>query len=90
MTTRIQALALLGLATAALLAGCGAGTAGIVAGSNDSGGGAAPTLTAFQVSNPKVSPATLRLEASGSVLVELFYARPGAVKRRCLPSPARA
>ncbi|NOT32241.1 MAG: hypothetical protein HOP15_17485, partial [Planctomycetes bacterium] len=71
MTSRIQALAILGLAAALLASGCGAGTAGIVAGSNDSGGGAAPTLTAFQVVNPKVSPANLRLEASAGVTAQL-------------------
>ncbi len=83
MTTSIPRPASLTLATAAfaglgLFAGCGAGTAGIVAGSNGSSGGATPTLTAFQVESPKVSPARLHLEASEALTAQLFFARQGS------------
>ena len=56
-----------------LISACGAGTAGIVAGAgDDGGGGSAPTITSFQAPSPKVSPTMLRLEANQSVQVELF------------------
>lgn len=61
-------------ALAALALGsCGAGTAGIVAGSNGSGGGTTPALEVFGVENPKISPCRLRLDASQAVRVGLFY-----------------
>lgn len=73
--------ALAGL-TGAVLVACGAGTAAIVAGSGGGDNGGAPaTLTTFELQNPKVSPATLHLEASESVLVELFYALDGGPLR---------
>jgi hypothetical protein len=65
------------LATPALLAGCGAGTAAILSNAGGSGGSAPPTLTAFQVENPKVSPADLHFESSESVTAELFFAHDG-------------
>ncbi len=46
------------LATTLLLAGCGAGTAGIVAGSSGSSGGATPALDAFVVESPWTATAT--------------------------------
>ncbi len=69
----------LALAIPALLGSCGAGTAAIVAGTSGGGGGDAPTvLNSFEVLNPKISPASLRIRVTGRapVTVELFYEPP--------------
>ena len=66
--------ALVLVAAPVLVAGCGAGTAAVVAGSGDSGGGGTtPALDLFALDNPRSSPALLRLDASHPVRVGLFY-----------------
>ena len=88
MTGRLKLL-LSGL-IGTLLAGCGAGTAGIIAGAGDNGGGGTtPAITSFSVPNPKVSPAGLTLEASAAIGTELFYAVGGGPDRamQLLPGP---
>jgi hypothetical protein len=72
---RIRSLSI--LSASLLLASCGAGTAAILSNAGDSSGSAPPTLTAFQVENPKVSPADLHFESSESVTAELFFAHDG-------------
>jgi len=62
------------------LSGCGAGVAGVVASAGDSGGGnAPPTLSAFEVVTPKVSPTALALIVTGpegsALRAELLFAR---------------
>jgi hypothetical protein len=61
----------------ALLPACGAGTAAVVAGSGDSGGGGTtPALDLFAVESPRVATSCqLRLDASAPVRVALFYDR---------------
>ena len=74
-TPLVLALALLGLS-----GGCGSATVGILASSGGGGSGTTPTITAFDVPNPKTSPATLHVEASAGVTAELFYARAGGAE----------
>src|SRR5262245_58886535 len=69
------------LALLAACAGCGSGTAGVLAGGDDGDDDPAPVLTAFAVDTPRVSPLTLALEATGptgsTLTLEVLFARPG-------------
>jgi hypothetical protein len=60
-----------------LLSSCGSGVAAVAASSGSSSGGTTPALTDFAIPNPKVSPASVTLEASTSLRVELRYSVAG-------------
>jgi hypothetical protein len=79
MTGRIHGVS---LAVSVLFAGCGAGVAGVAASSGNSGGGDTPALTTFEIVDPKVSPALLRLEASAGVVAEFFFERANGGEKR--------
>ena len=67
-------------AFAFLLAGCGSGTAGLLA-NNGGSGGSSPTLSACTVQSPKASPATIELTAA---------AQPVHAPGGTVPLPARS
>jgi hypothetical protein len=75
-------LPLAALALSWLLSACGAGTAAVVSGSDEGGGGSTPALT-IEVECPKVSPTRLLLDATQPVQVALFYDK-GAGKQELL------
>jgi hypothetical protein len=56
-----------------LLSGCGAGVAAVVASSGSSSGGTTPSLNGFTVDQPKISPASLVLDARQAVRVALTF-----------------
>ncbi|HEX6884462.1 MAG TPA: FG-GAP-like repeat-containing protein [Planctomycetota bacterium] len=58
---------------ASLLPACGAGTAAVLSGSDDSGGGTAPMLESFEVASPRSSPSLLVLDASQPMRVALYF-----------------
>ncbi len=71
-----------------IAAGCGAGTAGLVSGSggSGSGGNAPPAISAFTITDPKLSPTQIRFVLSdaeaNAAQVELRYQVGGAPAQR--------